>query len=248
MLAALVQLGRKNCEQPRAMVPGGSLHIYFHAHPGMDAAFEEMLALRKARDIKVALEEISPGAVAERAGSSRRIHDVDEQDRRQRAGLASPGAGAEGSKPFSWTRGGRRSLRGDVRRPYPSPRCALKVRDASRELRLQVRTSVHTGECEFQNDRLNGTTVRIAAQILAEAAPGEIWVSGTTKDLVPGSGIEFEDRGLHVLAGIVAVFDSDLRRDQRTRLGNPHRASRPVPCSGPCTCCPSGRLMQLESC
>ena len=86
--------------------------------------------------------------------------------------------------------------------PIRALRCALRVRDASRELRLQVRTSVHTGECEFQNDWVNGTTVRIAAQILAAAAPGEIWVSGTTKDLVPGSGIEFEDRGLHILGDI----------------------------------------------
>jgi class 3 adenylate cyclase len=86
--------------------------------------------------------------------------------------------------------------------PIRALRCALRLRDASRELRLQIRTSVHTGECEFQNDRLSGTTIRIAARILAKAAPGEIWVSGTTKDLVPGSGIEFEDRGLHVLGDI----------------------------------------------
>jgi class 3 adenylate cyclase len=86
--------------------------------------------------------------------------------------------------------------------PIRALRYALRLRDASRELRLQIRTSVHTGECEFQNDRLSGTTIRIAARILAKAAPGEIWVSGTTKDLVPGSGIEFEDRGLHVLGDI----------------------------------------------
>jgi class 3 adenylate cyclase len=86
--------------------------------------------------------------------------------------------------------------------PIRALRYALRLRDASRELRLQIRTSVHTGECEFQKDRLSGTTIRIAARIFAKAAPGEIWVSGTTKDLIPGSGIEFEDRGLHVLGDI----------------------------------------------
>ena len=86
--------------------------------------------------------------------------------------------------------------------PIRALRCALRLRDAPRELRFQIRASVHTGECEFQNDRLSGTAVRIAAQILAKAAPDEIWVSGTTKDLVPGSGIEFEERGLHVLGDI----------------------------------------------
>ena len=114
--------------------------------------------------------------------------------------------------------------------PIRALRCALSLRDASRELRLQIRMSVHTGECELQNDQLNGTTVSIAAQILAKAAPGEIWVSGTTKDLVPGSGIEFEDRGLHVLGDLprqwplFIVKSTDGEATSRSRSLPPSRS------------------------
>jgi len=113
--------------------------------------------------------------------------------------------------------------------PIRALRCALRLREASRELRLQIRTSIHTGECEFQNDRLHGTTVRIAAQILAKAVPGEIWVSGTTKDLVPGSKIEFEDRGLHFLGDIprqwplFIVKSTDDEATRRSRSLPPSR-------------------------
>jgi pimeloyl-ACP methyl ester carboxylesterase len=113
--------------------------------------------------------------------------------------------------------------------PIRALRCALRLREILAESRLQIRAGVHTGECEFQNDRLNGTTVRIAAQILAEAAPGEIWVSGTTKDLVPGSGIEFEDRGLHVLGDIprqwplFIVKSTDDEATRRSRSLPPSR-------------------------
>jgi class 3 adenylate cyclase len=114
--------------------------------------------------------------------------------------------------------------------PIRALRCALRLREALRESRLQIRTSVHTGECEFQNDRLSGTTVRIAAQILAKAGPGEIWVSGTTKDLVPGSRIEFEDRGLHVLGDIprqwplFIVKSTDDAATRRSRSLPPSRS------------------------
>ena len=113
--------------------------------------------------------------------------------------------------------------------PIRALRCALRLREALRESRLQIRASVHTGECEFQNDRLSGTTVRIAAQILAKAAPSEIWVSGTTKDLVPGSKIEFEDRGLHVLGDISRqwpLFIVKSTDDQTTRRSRPLPPSR----------------------
>jgi len=104
--------------------------------------------------------------------------------------------------------------------PIRALRCALRLRAVLGESRLQIRASVHTGECEVQNDRLSGTTVRLAAQILAKAAPGEIWLSGTTKDLVPGSRIEFEARGLHVLGDIPRqwpLFIVKSTDDQATR-------------------------------
>jgi pimeloyl-ACP methyl ester carboxylesterase len=83
--------------------------------------------------------------------------------------------------------------------PIRALRCALSLRDGSRQLGLEIRAGVHTGECELKGDRLDGIAVSIAAQVLARAGAGEIWVSGTTKNLIAGSGIEFRDQGLHVL-------------------------------------------------
>ncbi|HJP66763.1 MAG TPA: adenylate/guanylate cyclase domain-containing protein, partial [Actinomycetota bacterium] len=62
---------------------------------------------------------------------------------------------------------------------------------------------LHTGECErIDDDDIGGTTVNIAARVMALAGPGDVLVSGTLRDLVIGSGIEFVDRGAHSLRGI----------------------------------------------
>jgi pimeloyl-ACP methyl ester carboxylesterase len=83
--------------------------------------------------------------------------------------------------------------------PIRALRCALSLRDGSRQLGLEIRAGVHTAECELKGDRLDGIAVSIAAQVLARARPGEIWTSSTTKNLIAGSGIEFRDQGLYVL-------------------------------------------------
>ena len=61
---------------------------------------------------------------------------------------------------------------------------------------------LHTGECEVRGNDLGGLAVHIAARVGSLALPGEVLVSGTVKDLVVGSGIEFNDRGEHVLKGV----------------------------------------------
>jgi class 3 adenylate cyclase len=66
-------------------------------------------------------------------------------------------------------------------------------------LGLDVRAGIHTGECERAGDKLAGLAVNVGARVSAAAGPGEVLVSGTVKDLVAGSGIEFEDRGAHEL-------------------------------------------------
>lgn len=87
--------------------------------------------------------------------------------------------------------------------PARAIRCAGAIRDAaSRDLGLEVRSGVHVGECERMGDNLGGITVHAAARVCSEAGAGEILVSSTVKDLVAGSGIEFEDRGLRTLKGI----------------------------------------------
>jgi len=86
--------------------------------------------------------------------------------------------------------------------PARAIRCALAIRDAVRALGLEIRVGLHTGEVELTDADVRGIAVHIGARIAALAEPGEILVSSTVKDLVIGSGIPFEDRGLHDLKGI----------------------------------------------
>ena len=86
--------------------------------------------------------------------------------------------------------------------PARAIRCALASRDGVRELDLDVRAGLHTGECELVDGKAGGIAVHIGARVAALAEPGEVLVSSTVKDLVAGSGIAFEDRGEHQLKGI----------------------------------------------
>jgi class 3 adenylate cyclase len=80
---------------------------------------------------------------------------------------------------------------------------AAAIRDVARsEFGLELRAGLHTGEVELMGDDIGGIAVHIAARVLASAGPGELVVSGTVKDLVVGSGIDFEDRGEHELRGV----------------------------------------------
>jgi class 3 adenylate cyclase len=80
--------------------------------------------------------------------------------------------------------------------------CARAISESIRELGLEVRSGVHTGECEQVGDKLAGIAVHIGARVAATADAGEVLVSSTVKDLVAGSGLEFDDRGEHALKGI----------------------------------------------
>ena len=80
--------------------------------------------------------------------------------------------------------------------------CALAIEDGVKQLDIEVRAGVHTGECEPMGDKLGGIAVHIAARVLAQAGPSEVVVSSTVKDLVAGSGLKFEDSGSHVLKGV----------------------------------------------
>ncbi len=85
-------------------------------------------------------------------------------------------------------------------------RCASAIREAARGLGLEVRSGIHAGECEQSAGKLVGIAVHIGARLAALAAPGEILVSSTVKDLVTGSGITFDDRGERTLKGIVGEW------------------------------------------
>ncbi len=80
--------------------------------------------------------------------------------------------------------------------------CARAIRSAATDLGLDVRVGLHTGEIELRGDDIGGLAVHISQRVSAAAQPAEIVVSGTVKDLVAGSGIEFEDRGERELKGV----------------------------------------------
>ena len=84
--------------------------------------------------------------------------------------------------------------------------CATSITQAAHALGIEVRAGLHTGECEVRGDDLAGLTVHVAARIEPLAAPGEVLVSTTVKDLVAGSGIEFVDKGDHQLKGIPTTW------------------------------------------
>jgi len=86
--------------------------------------------------------------------------------------------------------------------PQRAIRCAMAIRDAVQALGLQVRAGLHTGECEVRGDDIGGIAVHIGARVSALAGPNDVLVSSTLRDLVIGSGLEFEDRGAHELKGV----------------------------------------------
>ena len=86
--------------------------------------------------------------------------------------------------------------------PARAIRCACSMRERVRPLGLQVRTGLHTGECELIGDDVGGIAVHIGARVATAANPNEVMVSSTVKDLVAGSGIQFADRGTHTLKGV----------------------------------------------
>jgi class 3 adenylate cyclase len=87
--------------------------------------------------------------------------------------------------------------------PARAIRCALGIREALHPLELDVRAGVHTGEVERRRgDKPRGIAVHVGARVMSLAGAGEVLVSSTTRDLVAGSGLEFDDRGEHELKGV----------------------------------------------
>jgi class 3 adenylate cyclase len=86
--------------------------------------------------------------------------------------------------------------------PQRAIRCAMAIRDAVQALGVEVRAGLHTGECEIRGDDIGGIGVHIGARVSALAGPNDVLVSSTLRDLVIGSGLEFEDRGTHQLKGV----------------------------------------------
>jgi class 3 adenylate cyclase len=86
--------------------------------------------------------------------------------------------------------------------PARGIQCAGAIRGAAATMGIPLRLGLHTGECEILGTDVGGIGVHIAQRVMSEASPGEILVSSTVRDLVSGSGIQFQDRGSHTLKGV----------------------------------------------
>jgi class 3 adenylate cyclase len=86
--------------------------------------------------------------------------------------------------------------------PARAIRCALDIAQRVRELGIEVRAGVHTGECEIVDAKCTGIAVSIGARVASTAGPSEVHVSQTVRDLVAGSGLVFKDAGEHELKGV----------------------------------------------
>ena len=90
--------------------------------------------------------------------------------------------------------------------PARAIRCAVDITQRVRELGIEVRAGVHTGECEIVDGKCTGISVSIGARVASTAGPSEVRVSQTVKDLVAGSGLTFEDKGEHELKGVPDIW------------------------------------------
>ncbi len=91
--------------------------------------------------------------------------------------------------------------------PARAIRCACAIRDIVRSIGIEIRAGLHTGECEMIGKNVGGIAIHLGARVMSKAGAGEVFVSGTLKDLVAGSGIQFENRGRSTLKGIPGVWE-----------------------------------------
>ncbi len=91
--------------------------------------------------------------------------------------------------------------------PARGIRCARSITEVVKQNGIEVRTGLHTGECELMDNDVGGVAVHIAARVTNKASPSEVLATSTVTDLVAGSGIEFEDRDTHELKGVPGTWN-----------------------------------------
>ena len=115
--------------------------------------------------------------------------------------------------------------------PAAAIRCAEAIRGAVHQLGIEIRMGIHTGECEVIGEDVGGMAVHIASRVNGLAAPGEVLVSRTVRDLVVGSGIAFEERGIVELLGVPGTWQllAVDRHGPRAGSAEAELASNPHP-------------------
>lgn len=130
--------------------------------------------------------------------------------------------------------------------PTQGIRCAENLRDDAENLGIEIRIGIHTGECELIDADIGGIAVHIAARILGQAGAGDILVSRTVRDLVVGSGIGFQERGVVELRGVPGTWELLAVDRQGARAGSPEAKLAAAPTPGPRTAMrPSDRAMAV---
>jgi pimeloyl-ACP methyl ester carboxylesterase len=117
--------------------------------------------------------------------------------------------------------------------PTQAIRCAEALRADAETLGIEIRASIHTGECELLDTDIGGIAVHIAARILGQAGAGEILVSRTVRDLVVGSGTGFEDRGSVELRGVPGTWQLLAVDRHGARAGSAEAELASTPTPGP---------------
>jgi class 3 adenylate cyclase len=90
--------------------------------------------------------------------------------------------------------------------PARAVRCACAIVEYASRLGIKMHAGLHTGECDLVDGKVSGIAAEIGVEVAKRAAPTEVLVSNTVKDLVAGSGIRFEDRGTHALADVLGEW------------------------------------------
>jgi pimeloyl-ACP methyl ester carboxylesterase len=140
------------------------------------------------------------------------MHVVDSQEQPQRIGDTQwlkllDRLRAYARKEIEWFRGRDVDMDGDrplaiFDGPARAIRCAIAISEYASRLGTIMRAGLHTGECDIIDGQVRGIAAEIGAKVSKKSAPNEVLVSSTVKDLVAGSGIRFEERGAHRLAGV----------------------------------------------
>jgi class 3 adenylate cyclase len=179
-------------------------NMYHFVEPGWRASFQEIAQFLTGQQPQVADDRVLATVLfTDIVDSTRRAAEIGDRDwhalldahdavvRSQLARFRGREVNTSGDGFFAMFDGPQRAIR-----------CAMAIRDAVQALGIQVRAGLHTGECEVRGDDIGGIGVHIGARVSALAGPNDVLVSSTLRDLVIGSGLEFEDRGTHQLKGV----------------------------------------------
>ena len=195
-------------------IPGGSLGLIAN----LDVVADETADLLTGQRLPIEVDRILTTVLftdivgsTERRGCPRRspLACAPRRSRPGRAPAARPLPRAGDQHDRGW-------VRHVVRRACAAAiQCATAILQATNALGIELRAGLHTGECEVRGNDLGGLAVHIAARVDACAAPGEILVSSVVRDLVVGSGIEFDERGSYDLKGVPGSWSLFAVRQRR---------------------------------